>query len=272
MLIDFHTHIFPPKIAQKTIEVLQNNAEQVSGRNARAVIGATAYDLKTSMKNHGVDYSVVLPIATNTNQSVTINNYAEQINKIQGIFSFGSLHPMQQNWEETLYDIKEKGLLGIKLHPEYQQCYIDGKETVRILKKCEELGLITVLHTGKDQGIKPPVHCSPKRLRGVIDYEVSGKLIVAGHLGGWCMWDEVLEYLTGTPLMLDTAYISSHLGKEQFERIVKNHGSEKILFATDSPWESVSDTRKYIDTSSLSDEEKANIFYKNAKKLLKINE
>lgn len=272
MLIDFHTHIFPPQIAPKTIEILQNNVVKVSHRQAKAVIGATVDDLKESMAKHNVDYSVVLPIATNPRQHTTINNYAQEVNKIQGIFSFGSLHPMQEDWEETLEDIKAKGLLGIKLHPEYQGCYIDGEETVRILKKCEELNLITVLHTGKDQGVMPPVHCPPERLRRVIDYEVSGKLIIAGHLGGWCMWDDVEKYLVGTPVMLDTAYISGYLGTEQFARIVKNHGSEKILFATDSPWECVSDTKKYIDEASLTDEEKANIFYKNAKKLLKINE
>ena len=78
------------------------------------------------------------------------------------------------------YDIKEKGLKGIKLHPEYQQFYIDSKESIQILKKCEELDLITVLHSGKDIGIDPPVHCTPERLSHVLDY-VKGDKIVAAH-------------------------------------------------------------------------------------------
>lgn len=271
MLIDFHTHIFPPKIAPKTIEVLEESIVRVSHKTVKAVIGATSDDLLKSMKDNNVDFSVVLPIATNVHQHTTINNYAAEVNKIPGIFSFGSLHPMQEDWCETLYDIKEKGLLGIKLHPEYQQFFIDSPESVRLLKKCEELGLMVVLHTGKDHGIEPPVHCTPDRLRFVLDNHVSGKNIVAGHLGGWQMWDEVEKYLIGTPVLLDTAYISQHISSEQFVRIVQTHGSDKVLFATDSPWESPAHTKAFIDACTLSESEKNNIFSENAKKLLKIS-
>ena len=271
MLIDFHTHIFPPKIAKKTIDILEENIVKVSHLTVKAVIGATVDDLIEAMKKNEVDYSVVLPIATNIHQHTTINNYAEEINKIPNIFSFGSLHPFQEDWEKALYDIKEKGLLGIKLHPEYQNFYIDSPESVRILKKCEEYGLIVVLHSGKDHGIEPPVHCTPEKLRHITDNYVSGKNIVAAHLGSWHMWDDVEKYLVGTPIMLDTAYISKHISKEQFVRIVQNHGSEKILFATDSPWETASVTKDFIDQSPLLDTEKENIFANNAKKLLKIS-
>lgn len=270
MIIDFHTHIFPPKIASKTIEILENNIFKETGKHEKAVIGATIDDLLTSMSDNEIDFSVVLPIATNTHQSTTINNYAAQINSIPNVFSFGSLHPFQEDWESVLYDIKDKGLKGIKLHPEYQQFYIDCPESVRILKKCEELGLIVVLHTGRDIGIAPPVHCSPKRLANLLNSEISGKNIIAGHLGGWKMWDDVEKYLVGTPVMLDTAYTVSYISKEQLLRIIKNHGSEKILFATDSPWESQGFTKKYINDLPITETEKNNILYQNAKKLLQI--
>ena len=113
------------------------------------------------MRENNVDISLVLPIATNVKQSTTINNFAASINGIDGIYSLGSLHPMQSDWESVLYDIKKRAK-GIKLHPEYQQFYIDSKESIQILKKCEELDLITVLHSGKDIGIDPPVHCTPE--------------------------------------------------------------------------------------------------------------
>lgn len=268
MLIDFHTHVFPDKIADKTIAVLEDNIKK-QGHDYKAAIGGTLNALKQSMSENNVDISLVLPIATNVKQSTTINNFAALINGKDGIYSLGSLHPMQTDWEEVLYDIKEKGLRGIKLHPEYQQFYIDSKEALDIFKKCEELDLVTVLHAGKDGGMAPPVHCTPERLSHVLDY-VKGDKIVAGHLGGWSLWDDVEKYLVGTPIYFDTAYLLNFIGNDQLVRIIKNHGSEKILHATDSPWEKQGEIAKLLSSLPLSQDELDNIFYKNAKKLLKI--
>ena len=269
MIIDFHTHIFPDKIAERAVASLESNIHNRFRDDIRAVIPATLTALKESMAQNGIDYSVVMPIATNVHQSESINNFAKIVNETEGVISFGSLHPMQEDWESVLYDIKEKGLKGIKLHPEYQQFYIDSPESLRILKKCEELDLIVTLHAGKDHGIDPPVHCTPQMLRHALDY-VSGEKIIAGHLGGWDSWDDVEKYLVGTPVLFDTAFTVDFIDKEQLVRIIKNHGSKKIVYGTDSPWEVQSHAAKFISALDLSQEEKDDIFYKNAQKLLNL--
>lgn len=268
MLIDFHTHVFPDKIADRTIEILENNIKK-QGYDYTAAIGGRLDNLKKSMSDNNIDISLVLPIATSATQHVSINNFAESINGKDNIYSLGSLYPFQEDWEQVLYTIKEKGLKGIKLHPEYQQFYIDGKEALRIFKKCDELDLITVLHSGRDTGINPPVHCTPERIKNVLKY-VKGDKIVAGHLGGWQMWDDVEKHLIGTPIYFDTAYILGFISDEQLLRIIKNHGSEKILHATDSPWEKQGEIAHHLSKLPLTKNELENIFYKNAKKLLKI--
>lgn len=267
MIIDFHTHIFPEKIASRAIASLESNINNRFNDNIHAVIGATVDALVDSMRQNGIDYSVVMPIATNIHQSTTINTFAKTVNETEGVFSFGSLHPMQDDWESVLYDIKEKGLKGVKLHPEYQQFYIDSPESLRILKKCEELGLYVTLHAGKDHGVDPPVHCMPDRLRHALEY-VSGDNIIAAHLGGWDAWDEVEEHLVGTNVFFDTAFTVDFIPKEQFLRIVRNHGSEKILYGTDSPWERQNHAAEYIEALPLTREEKDNILFRNAMKLL----
>jgi len=68
MIIDFHTHIFPDKIAEATIEHLQNKA------NIKPYTDGTLKSLTFSMKNAGIDYSVVLPIATVPKQTESINH------------------------------------------------------------------------------------------------------------------------------------------------------------------------------------------------------
>lgn len=283
MIIDFHTHLFPDKIAENAIKTIERNtlahqgilsdiAEDLpaAAEQFMAVIPATLDGTKKSMRENGIDASVVMPIATTLTQSGSINKFAAQINNTDGIYSFGSLHPMQEDWESVLYGIKEKGLRGIKLHPEYQNFFIDSPEAVRVLKKCGELDLMVMLHAGNDVGIAPPARCMPDRLRRVLDYHVSGENIIAAHLGGWEAWDDVEQYLVKTPVYFDTAYTLSCIDKEQFLRIVRNHGSKKILFGTDSPWRGQGQSAEQLSSIGLSDSELEDIFYKNAKKLLKI--
>ncbi len=271
VLIDFHTHIFPDKIADKTIEILSANCERVDGRKTRPRSRATLDGLKESMKAEGVDVSVVMPIATTLTQSGSINRFAAEINGRDGVYSFGSLHPMQEDWEDAVLDIKAKGLKGIKLHPEYQRFYIDSPESIRLLKKAEELGLYVTLHAGADIGMPPPVHCAPEQLKHALEF-VSGENIIAAHMGGWKRWGEVYELLAGTSIYMDTAFIAQDMKYDEFKRIVNKHGSGKILFATDLPWEAPHETKAFIEKTGMKDFQLENIFHKNAENILCIQD
>ena len=59
-----------------------------------------------------------------------------------------------------------------------------------------------------------------------------------------------------------------YYSQEQFLRILKAHGSDKILFGSDSPWSNTGKELASIRSLPITDEEKENILYKNAKKLL----
>lgn len=60
MILDFHTHAFPEKIAGKAMTVLSKN----SG-NVEPLTDGTAAALLAHMDSRGVDKAVVLGIATN---------------------------------------------------------------------------------------------------------------------------------------------------------------------------------------------------------------
>ena len=53
-----------------------------------------------------------------------------------------------------------------------------------------------------------------------------------------------------------------------YRDIIKEHGSDKILFGSDNPWENPADTLQALKELKLSDEEYENITFKNAKRLL----
>jgi predicted TIM-barrel fold metal-dependent hydrolase len=161
------------------------------------------------------------------------------------------------------------GLLGIKLHPDYQETYIDDPKQVRIIRYACELGLIVVIHAGLDIGIPDPVHCPPDRTARMLSQidNINAKIVLA-HMGGYALWDGVEEELVGKNVWFDIGYCLGMIPDEQFLRIVKNQGADRILFATDSPWSGQKETLGYLKTFDLTEEEKERILYKNAMELL----
>ena len=51
-------------------------------------------------------------------------------------------------------------------------------------------------------------------------------------------------------------------------RIIRKHGAERIVFGTDFPWNRVGETKGFLDKLPLRQEEKEQIYYKNAAMLL----
>lgn len=259
-MVDFHTHIFPDQIAPGTLKFLSGVSHTTPFTNA------TSEGLLTSTEVSGLEYSVILPVVTKPSQFRAINEFASHFTEGK-LISFGGIHPDSENYKEQLMQIKSYGLKGVKLHPDYQHTYFNDIKYKRIVAYASELGLIASVHAGVDIGYPEPVHCTPPMAREVIEEVKPDKLVLA-HMGGFGLWDEVEDLLVGKPVYFDTAYVFGHMEDEQFVRIVKNHGVEKILFATDSPWAGQQEFISYMDHLELTEEEKQQILSENANHLL----
>ncbi|MDD5953160.1 MAG: amidohydrolase family protein [Oscillospiraceae bacterium] len=269
MIVDFHTHIFPEKIASKTIAALEAKA------NSKAFTDGTLASLKRSMADAGIDWSVVLPVVTKPSQFETVNQYAASINGKDGILSFGGIHPDTAHPTEALASIKALGLKGIKLHPDYQSCMIDDPRNVAILRCAVSMGLMVVVHAGVDIGMPEIVHCPPDKGAAVLDQLYAGQTdvtprIVFAHTGGWHCWDDVERCLVGKPIYLDISFSLGMIPEEQLLRIIRRHGADKILFATDSPWSGQRESVQAFCALPLTDREKSLILGENAARLLQL--
>jgi predicted TIM-barrel fold metal-dependent hydrolase len=224
------------------------------------------------MENN-INISVVLPVVTKPSQFDSINSYAAVITGREGIISFGGIHPDTEGYKEKLEAIKRMGLPGIKLHPDYQGTYVDDPRMVRIIQYAVEIGLIVIIHAGVDIGLPDPVHCTPQRVANMLSrIEQEDAKIVLAHMGGYELWDEVEEYIVGKNVWIDTSFTMGRLKEEQFMRIVKNHGADRVLFATDSPWGGQRETLESIRKMGFEQEELERILWKNALGLLRMNE
>lgn len=267
MIIDSHTHIFPDKIAQKTIDILS----QKGGVNAFS--DGTVDGLLSRMEAAGVDVSVTLPVVTNPAQFDSVNRFAEGINQAfanqkRRLLSFAGIHPDCEDIDGKMAFIAKSGFLGVKIHPDYQDTYINDERYVRILECAAEYDLIVVTHTGVDVAYSE-VHATPERTLDLIRRVPHAKLVLA-HLGANDMFDEALELLCGENVYLDTAYVLRFIGEERFKKMLARHGEDKILFASDSPWSDIKGDVDILRSFDISDTAKEKIFCENAKALLKI--
>ncbi len=260
MTIDFHTHSFPEKIADRAIKKLSF----ASGGLINNTDG-TISDLKRLMREQDVDISVVLNIATNPTQQKNVNDFAKSINN-DNIVSFGSVHPNAPDVLSELERIKDMGLKGVKLHPDYQGFEVDDIKLKPIYKKISSLGLITVFHAGADYGFAPPYGCTPEKMATALTWFDSP--VIAAHWGGIGYSEDVIRHLCTTDIYFDTAFGYSMIPKFYVQQIIKKHGCDKILFGTDAPWHTPFMEMRLLESLELDDGDMEKIKYLNAKKLL----
>ena len=264
MLIDFHTHAFPEKIAARAIETL---AHEAGGLDPQT--DGTLASLKAQMGLDGVDISVVHSIATNPRQQHNVNSYAIEMDREDGIVAFGSVHPDAPDALEELERIRAAGLKGVKLHPEYQCFYADDEKMKPIYRKISQLGLITLFHAGHDYGFAPPYHCMPRHLLGALKW-LDGP-VVAAHWGGVGCGVEVLETLCGQEgLYFDLSFGYSMMPRSIAQQIVDKQGPDRLLFASDMPWHRPAWELRLLNSLDISDSDREKICFRNAQRLLNL--
>ncbi|MBQ6809344.1 MAG: amidohydrolase family protein [Clostridia bacterium] len=260
MIIDFHVHTFPDKLAPKVIPKLAEMA------GIEPQTDATVSDTLAKMKEWGVDRAVLLNIATAPTQQTTINNVSSENNRLP-FYTFGSVHPDAEDKIDELKRIKKLGIYGIKLHPEYQNFFIDDEKALPIYEECQALGLPITFHAGCDLGFEPPVHATPDRMRKIIDM-FPNLTVIAAHFGGYRCWDMVDHFLVGKNIYFDTSFTANEIDPMRMKEMILRHGTDKVLFASDCPWKKMSDSIDHIEKMGLTAADSERIFYKNALEIL----
>ena len=266
MIIDFHTHAFPDKLAPKALPVLARRV------GYEPYGDGTIGDLIRKMDEGGIDKAAVCNIATNPKQQTNVNNFAleSMAQHPDRLIPLASINPYSDNAEEELNRMKSAGVPGIKLHPDYMGLTIDAPEYDRIFDLCTDLDLFIIIHAGFDVCSPDKIHASPdmilRRLR-----RNPGIRLVCAHFGGNMMWDEVEQKLCGKNLWIDTSMgILEGLSPEQARRIIESHDTSKVLFATDFPWCDLKANIDFVRSLGFPDEINEKIFHGNAEKLLGI--
>ena len=258
--IDIHTHAFPDPIAPAAISTLEKEG------NIKAYLDGTVSALLASMDRGGIAQSVLCSIATRPEQFAPILEWSKLI-RSERIIPFPSLHPADPQLLEHLQVLHDEGFKGVKMHPYYQDYFLDDDRLSALYKKMIELGMILVIHAGYDIAFPRIRRADPQRILDVCRRFPALKLI-ATHLGGWDEWADVRRLLTGEPIYMELSFALDFLDQKRSRDMLLSHPPEYLLFGTDSPWTDQATTIKMLRKLGLAEELFEQIMRTNARRLL----
>ena len=137
MIIDFHAHIYPEKIATKATQAIGDFY------NTSMTYNGSIIELLNSGKKIGVEKYIVHSTATKAEQVESINNFI--IGEVQAhpeFIGFGTIHPDYKNFENELDRIYKANLKGIKIHPDFQKFLIDDEKAYKIKATASSMATI----------------------------------------------------------------------------------------------------------------------------------
>lgn len=256
MIIDTHVHIFPDEIAERAVESLATRAHVPAPRGE-----ATLARLLTSMDAAAIARCWVASVATKPSQAGPILEWSKRLRSPR-VVPLGSVHPDSTRWGAELAQIAGAGIIGIKLHPQYQGFTADDPKLFALYREAARLGLFALFHAGYDLAFRDDDRAAPARLARV-HAEVPELTMIAAHLGGWMAWDEVIDCLVGTQVFLDTSF-AHQASDRQREHIFRHHDRARILFGSDYPWSTQRESLSRLHDFGLDPESLQRILYRNA--------
>ena len=264
-IIDAHAHIYPEKIAEKATFAIGD----FYGIKMRTDKG-TAERLIEAGKKAGVSRYIVHSCATKAKQVRAINEFIKEEKSLHPEFlGFMTLH--QDLTENEIYDelvwCKENGFYGIKMHPDFQQFYIDGVEADKIYRvlRDSKINFPILFHTGDNRY----EFSKPFRLADVAKRYPALNFIGA-HFGGYRCWDQVDVYKGLENVFFDTSSSLPFISPEQAKKMIDEFGADRFFFGDDFPMWNIEEEIARFEKIRLTEREREMIYSLNVKNLLGI--
>jgi len=259
--VDFHTHIYPEKIAVRATQSLSQVFKKQENWPG------TGENLEIFGKAAGITKFVILPVALKAGQVHGINEFVKaEAEEYPDFIPFGTLHIEHEDLIGEIDYLLANGFKGIKLHPDQQGFAINDKRMFECYDYLSQKGMPVLFHCGDtDNDLSHPL-----RTKQVIN-EFPGLRIIAAHFGGWKIYDEAREILSKENIHFDMSSSMYLMGTDKTARFIKDYGAEKIFFGTDFPLcDPTEEVQKFLSLN-ITDAEKEMVAYKNASDFLGLN-
>jgi predicted TIM-barrel fold metal-dependent hydrolase len=279
MIIDFHTHIFPPEIKKKRSRYIDSDAcfaILYSEKDARL---ATADELIADMDKNEIDVSVVTNIGWTTHElCVETNDYIlESIARYpHRLVGFCTVQPNSYNAAiEEIERCVRGGIRGVgELRPDTQLFDLQDEEVIQPFSDAvSKHGLILLTHASEPVGHQYP---GKGAVTPDILYPFIAKFpdltIVCAHWGGglpfYALMPEVKQALRN--VYFDTAASPFLYSPQVYHQAIQLVGADRILFGSDYPLLTQNRLLDEVRSLDLPEETTNSILSGNARRLLGI--
>lgn len=277
MIIDFHTHIFPPRLVEERSAYSKRDATLAALFADPSAPMATAGELISAMDEAGVDAAVIMGVGwTDKGIAREANDYLlESAERYSGrLIPFCSVNPA---WgEEALIEIDRCAALGARgvgeLHPDTQGFKLGDRSLMDPFLDClKSRSMALLTHSSEPVGHIYPGKgtVTPDVLMEFIE-RYPDVAIVCSHWGGglpfYSLMPEVKRALSNT--YFDSAASPFLYRASIYSLVSKAARPGSILFGSDFPLLRPERLMRHIRAADISEEEKAQILGGNAQRLL----
>jgi len=221
-------------------------------------------ELVEMLRNEGIDYALISSL-----DSIMCDFKRGNREVLQAAKKFKQLIPLAclNPWymEESLAEIenyREKGFVGVKLHPFRQKYVLSSSIAEPILKKCEEEKIAILAHCEEWD-----IYSGSNQIQKVAQKHSDLTLII-GH-GGIFASPYAVEIAKDYPnIYID---ISVNYETAKLERTIEILGTDKLVFGSDAPLHHPSVMLKRLRLVGLSKDDEEKILHRTAEKIFKLN-
>lgn len=248
---------------------------------------ATLDTIAEKMAEHDLEKTVVLAsYFPHRNSGISNFRLYHWIRNRPEFLMFGSLdfqHYFFQGYNELEELANMRALSGIKIYTCYQQIDLNSEKMLKVEELANEYRLPLLFHVGGSYQARRTTGkltianlVTPKDVKKVAERNPDLEIIIA-HMGK-PFFEELFEAINETPnLYADMSGLidSKHNpdersdGVREVREFVSKCGSSRLLFGTDFPVMSHEDAIYFIEQAGLSREQRENIYYNNAWKILR---
>ena len=277
MIIDFHTHIFPPQVRENRDDLVRQDACFAEFYSSPKAKMATAEELIASMDQAEINTSVILNTGWISQElCAQINDYVLEAaaRYPHRLVAFCAIQP--KAGEAAIAELERcarGGARGIgELRPDIQGFDLGDKELLEpFVEVARRYRLLFLLHASEPVGHQYPG-------KGTITPDILYRFIcnfpelrvVCAHWGGglpfYALMPEVASALANT--FFDTAATPFLYQPQIFKHVAEIAGADKILFGSDYPLISPKRVMAQIESIGLPRETEAMILGGNARRLL----
>ncbi|AGP51747.1 amidohydrolase family protein [Streptomyces rapamycinicus] len=263
MIIDAHCHVWPDDIARK---VLANRPVGLD-----PVHDGTLDGLRRTMDAAGIDMAMTLAVADMARTVHRTNEFVGTVDRSRFV-PFGTVHP-DLTIERNIASLKDNGVVGVKLHPLFQDVSFADAKVRDMLVALAENDIPVIAHVGCGgdhvQNERGASRHLPSLVRGI-----PGLRFIAAHFGGYHDLDAAEAWSVGAGVHLETSWPPSvgNLPADRIRGIIRRHGADRVVYGSDWPMTDPATEIAAIRSWGLTAEEEAGVLGDNLARLLGITE